>query len=73
MGDNSELYRTPKVSKQQNKRVLEEDGIKCFDLERQSLIAGHNPMDEFDLRESIGLSSKSMISKKSNSITMSKI
>lgn len=30
-------------------------------------------MDEFDLRESIGLSSKSMISKKSNSITMSKI
>lgn len=74
MGDNSELYRTPKVGKQQNKRVLEEDGIKCFDLERQSLIiAGQNAMDEFDLRESIGLSSKSMISKKSNSITMSKI
>lgn len=30
-------------------------------------------MDEFDLRESIGLSSKSMISKKSNSIMMTKI
>jgi hypothetical protein len=74
MGDNSELYRTPKVGKQQNKRVLEEDGIKCFDLERQSLIAGQNAaMDEFDLRESIGFSSKSMISKKSNSITMTKI
>jgi hypothetical protein len=73
LGDNSELYRTPKVGKQQNKRVLEEDGIKCFDLERQSLIAGQNAMDEFDLRESIGFSSKSMLSKKSNSITMSKI
>lgn len=37
--NNSELFRTPKIGKQQNRRVLEEDGIKCFDLERQSLIA----------------------------------
>ena len=59
-GDNSELYRTPKVGKQQNKKVLEEDGIKCFDLDKQSIILGYNPMDEFDLRESIGLSRKSM-------------
>jgi hypothetical protein len=38
------------MSKQQNKKVLEEDGIKCFDLERQSLIIGIDDENEFDLR-----------------------
>lgn len=28
-----EVWKTPSVGKQQNKKVLEEDGIKCFDLE----------------------------------------
>jgi hypothetical protein len=40
-------FRTPSLGKQQNKKVLEEDGIKCFDLEHQSL--------NEDLRLSIGL------------------
>jgi hypothetical protein len=46
----SDAFRTPNMSKQQNKKVLEEDGIKCFDLERQSLILGIEDENEFDLR-----------------------
>lgn len=42
------MYRTPNVGKRQNKQILEEDGIKCFDLGRQSL------GEEFDLRQSLG-------------------
>jgi hypothetical protein len=34
--------------KKQNKKILEEDGIKCFDLKNTLLV------EEFDLRESIG-------------------
>ena len=30
----SEKFKTPNISKNQNKKILEEDGIKCFDLER---------------------------------------
>ena len=60
----SECFRTPKVGKQQNKKILEEDGIKCFDLERHSLLIEDG--EDFDLRESIGFaSSKSLVSKKS--------
>lgn len=33
---NSESFKTPRIGKQQNKNVLEEDGIKCFDLENQT-------------------------------------
>ena len=42
------MYRTPNVGKRQNKQILEEDGIKCFDLGRQSI------GEEFDLRQSLG-------------------
>ena len=43
-------FKTPSLSKQQNKRVLEADGIQCFDLEKQS----ENGNDDFLLRMSIG-------------------
>jgi len=43
-------FKTPSLSKQQNKRVLEADGIQCFDLEKQS----ENSNDDFLLRMSIG-------------------
>ena len=44
----AECFRTPNISKQQNKQILEEDGIKCFDLERNSLHIDGG--EEFDLR-----------------------
>lgn len=46
--ESSVMYRTPNVGKRQNKQILEEDGIKCFDLGRQSI------GEEFDLRQSLG-------------------
>ena len=65
------MYCTPKVGKQQNKKVLEEDGIRCFDLDKQSMIMQDDlNADELDLRQSIGLSCKSKASKKSNSTIM---
>jgi len=46
--------------KKQNKKILEEDGIKCFDLKNTLLV------EEFDLRESIGaISNKSNKSRRS--------
>jgi len=53
----SECFRTPKVGKQQNKKILEEDGIKCFDLDRNSFMIEGG--EEFDLRDYIGLISNS--------------
>ena len=65
------LYCTPKVSKQQNRRVLEEDGIVCFDLDKQSLLNGQDlNADEFDLRESIAISTRSIMSRNNNSTMM---
>jgi hypothetical protein len=69
-GGSQGMFCTPKVGKLQNKRVLEEDGIRCFDLDKQSVIMQDLNADEFDLRESIGLSCKSKVSKKSNSTIM---
>jgi hypothetical protein len=37
-------YKTPSVSKQQNKLVLEEDGIQCFDLEKENNFLGDNDL-----------------------------
>ena len=48
----SEGFQTPKAGKQQNKSVLEEDGIQCFDLENNSL-SSLNGDSEF-LRMSLG-------------------
>jgi len=50
--DNSVRYKTPNIGKKQNKKILEEDGIKCFDLGRQSLLPEMN--EDFDLRQSLG-------------------
>lgn len=42
--------------------MLEEDGIKCFDLDRNSLLMGlENESEDFDLRQSIGLNNRSKI------------
>ena len=44
------------MAKNQNKNILEQDGIKCFDLERQSIIGdGDGDGTDFDLRKSLGL------------------
>lgn len=51
MTDNSKVlsqaYVTPNAGKQQNKNILEMDGIKCFDLDQNSVSCD-------DLRLSIG-------------------
>jgi hypothetical protein len=60
----SECYRTPKVTKNQNKKVLEEDGIRCFDLDRNILLGAleADNMLDVDLRNSIGFNNKCNIS-----------
>ena len=40
----SECFKTPTMTKQQNRRVLEEDGIQCFDLENNSSMGGDNDL-----------------------------
>jgi hypothetical protein len=50
---NEQYFKTPSLGKQQNKRVLEEDGIRCFDLDDQEY---NSVMGESDLlRMSIGI------------------
>jgi hypothetical protein len=60
----SECYRTPKVTKNQNKKVLEEDGIRCFDLDRNILLGAleADNMLDVDFRNSIGFNNKCNIS-----------
>lgn len=48
----NEGFKTPQAGKQQNKSVLEEDGIQCFDLENNSLSSLNGDSDF--LRMSLG-------------------
>ncbi len=53
MNERDNYFKTPAMSKLQNKRVLEEDGIRCFDLDDQE---NNSAMGESDLlRLSIGI------------------
>ena len=53
MSERDNYFKTPAMSKLQNKRVLEEDGIRCFDLDDQE---NNSAMGESDLlRLSIGI------------------